>query len=173
ARQEESVLAAAHAVGAERGTPLRHGTTIATNALLERKGARTAFVTTAGFEHLLHLRRQSRASLYRLCADHPPPLVPLERCHGVEERMGPDGVIAPLRTIPEVDAEAIAVCLLFSFRVPSHELAVADVLRRRTPRAHVLASSEADPEVDDDECATATLAGSHVSALAARNPSGL
>src|SRR5205809_5065546 len=76
ARQEESVLAAAHAVGAERGTPLRHGTTIATNALLERKGARTAFVTTAGFEHLLHLRRQSRASLYRLCADHPPPLVP-------------------------------------------------------------------------------------------------
>ena len=92
ARQAESVLAAAAAVGAavpgevER---FRHGTTVATNALLERRGARTAFVATEGFEHLLHLRRQSRAHLYRLCEHHPPPLVPLERCIGVRERTGP------------------------------------------------------------------------------------
>ena len=83
ARQEESVIAAAEAVGAADVGRFRHGTTIATNALLERKGARTAFVATAGFEHLLHLRRQNRAHLYRLCLDHPPPLVPLERCFGV------------------------------------------------------------------------------------------
>src|SRR5713226_5654081 len=91
ARQEESVLAAAQAVGAERLAGFRHGTTIATNALLQRKGARTAFVATAGFEHLLHLRRQNRAHLYRLCADHPEPLVPLDLCHGVQERLRPEG----------------------------------------------------------------------------------
>src|SRR3979411_3513440 len=91
-RQEESVVAAARAAGAS-GTVERfaHGTTVATNALLERHGARTAFVSTAGFEHLLHLRRQTRAHLYRLCDEHPAPLVPLERCHGVRGRLGPDG----------------------------------------------------------------------------------
>src|SRR2546428_12506455 len=70
-RQEESVLAAARAVGAEAVERFTHGTTVATNALLERKGARTAFVSTSGFEHMLHLRRQNRAELYRLCAAHP------------------------------------------------------------------------------------------------------
>src|ERR671924_968820 len=95
-RQEESVVAAARAAGATGVERFAHGTTVATNALLERKGARTAFVTNAGFEHLLHLRRQNRAHLYRLCVAHPEPLVPLERCHGVEERLGPDGVVRPL-----------------------------------------------------------------------------
>jgi N-methylhydantoinase A len=64
-RQEESVVEAAEAVGAAGVERFTHGTTIATNALLERRGARTAFVATAGFEHLLHLRRQTRAHLYR------------------------------------------------------------------------------------------------------------
>src|SRR5712691_4219194 len=95
-RQEESVIAAARAVGAGEVERFTHGTTAATNALLERKGARTAFVATAGFEHLLHLRRQDRAHLYRLCESHPEPLVPLERCHGVRERIGPEGVLEPL-----------------------------------------------------------------------------
>src|SRR5918992_5879592 len=114
-RQEESVLAAAAAVGAADVERFTHGTTIATNALLERRGARTAFVTTAGFEHLLHLRRQTRAHLYRPCAPHPEPLVPLERCVGVEGRLGPGGELAPLDLggLPDIDAEAIAVCLLF------------------------------------------------------------
>src|SRR5437764_15436590 len=114
-RQEESVLAAARAVGAGEVERFTHGTTVATNALLERKGARTAFVATDGFEHLLHLRRQNRTELYRLCAEHPPPLVPLERCHGVRERIGPDGVLAPLEleSLPDIDADAIPVCLLF------------------------------------------------------------
>ncbi len=114
--QAESVVAAAKAVGAGDLDRFTHGTTIATNALLERKGARTAFVTTAGFEHLLHLRRQTRAHLYRPCAAHPEPLVPLDRCFGVRERIGPDGMLEPLDldSLPEIDAEAVAVCLLFS-----------------------------------------------------------
>ena len=86
------------------------------DALLERRGARTAFVTTEGFAHLLHLRRQTRAHLYRPCAEHPEPLVPLERCVGVRGRIGRDGELEPLdlETLPELDAEAIAVCLLSS-----------------------------------------------------------
>src|SRR5215813_1855925 len=78
-RQEESVLDAAHAAGDVTVERFAHGTTVATNALLERRGARTAFVSNEGFEHLLHLRRQTRVHLYRLCEPHPDPLVPLER----------------------------------------------------------------------------------------------
>src|SRR4051812_28290215 len=128
ARQEESVLAAARAGGAGDGlSRFAHGTTVATNALLERRGARPAYVGNAGFEHLLHLRRQTRAHLYRLCADHPEPLVPLERCHGVAGRLGPAGELEPLdlETLPDPgDAEAVAVCLLFAFRDPAHERAM-------------------------------------------------
>ncbi len=169
ARQEESVLAAARAVGAAGVERFRHGTTVATNALLERKGARTAFVTTAGFEHLLHLRRQTRAHLYRLCAEHPEPLVPLERCHGVRERVGPEGVLEPLDlgSLPELDAEAVAVCLLFSFRDPAHELAVADELRRRYPTAHVVASHEVAPEFREYERASTTAADAYLGPLLA------
>ena len=159
ARQEESVLAAAAAVGATEVERFTHGTTVATNALLERKGARTAFVTTAGFEHLLHLRRQNRAHLYRLCAAHPEPLVPLERCHGVRERIGPDGVLEPpqLDSLPELDGvEAVAVCLLFSFREASHEREVAEELRRRLPGARVVASHELSPELREYERASTT-----------------
>ena len=120
ARQEESVVAAAAAVGATDVDRFTHGTTIATNALLQRRGARTALVTNEGFEHVLHLRRQTRAHLYRPCVEHPPPLVPLERCVGVRGRTGADGELVPLdlTTLPELDAEAIAVSLLFSFRDP-------------------------------------------------------
>src|SRR5213592_467943 len=156
--QAESVLAAAAEVGAVDVERFAHGTTVATNALLERKGARTAFVATDGFEHLLHLRRQNRADLYRLCVDHPQPLVPLERCFGVRERMGPKGVIAPLEldSLPELDVEAVALCLLFSFREPEHERAVAEELRRRLPRARIVASHEISPEFREYERASTT-----------------
>ncbi|MFZ0343424.1 MAG: hydantoinase/oxoprolinase N-terminal domain-containing protein, partial [Gaiellaceae bacterium] len=143
-RQEESVLAAVRAVGAGAGLErFAHGTTVATNALLERRGARIAYVGNAGFEHLLHLRRQTRAHLYRLCAEHPDPLVPLERCHGVRGRLGPEGELEPLDldSLPEPgEVDAIAVCLLFAFRDPSHEHVVAAELRRRHPGVHVVAS---------------------------------
>ena len=134
-RQEESVLAAARAVGASGVERFAHGTTVATNALLERRGARTAFVSNAGFEHLLHTRRQTRAHLYRLCDDHPAPLVPLERCHGVRGRLGPEAELEPLDlgSLPDVgEAEAVAVCLLFAFRDPSQERVLAAELRRLT-----------------------------------------
>jgi N-methylhydantoinase A len=171
-RQEGSVLAAAAAVGARGVERFTHGTTVATNALLERTGARTAFVATAGFEHLLHLRRQDRAHLYRLCAAHPEPLVPLERCHGVRERMGPDGPLQPLKleSLPELgeDVEAVAVCLLFSFRDANHEQAVAAELRRRLPRARVVASHELSPELREYERASTTAIDAYLGPAVSR-----
>jgi N-methylhydantoinase A len=173
ARQEESVLAAARAVGgADAGlTRFAHGTTVATNALLERRGARIAYVGNAGFEHLLHLRRQTRAHLYRLCAEHPEPLVPLERCHGVRGRLGPDGELESLEldSLPDVgDAEAVAVCLLFAFRDPAHERAVAAELERRNPGLHVVASHEVAPEFREHERASTTAADAYLAPIAAR-----
>ena len=171
-RQEESVLAAARAVGAGDGlTRFAHGTTVATNALLERRGARTAYVGNTGFEHLLHLRRQTRAHLYRLCAEHPEPLVPLERSFGVRGRLGPAGELEPLEldSLPDLsDAEAVAVCLLFAFRDPSHEQAVAAELRRRHPGVHVVASCEVAPEFREYERASTTAADAYLAPVAAR-----
>src|SRR5436305_2988850 len=170
-RQEESVIAAAHAVGARDVERFAHGTTTATNALLERRGGRTAFVGNAGFEHLLHLRRQTRAHLYRLCAQHPEPLVPLERCHGVRGRLGPEGELEPLDldTLAGVgEVEAVAVCLLFAFRDPSHERAVAEELRRQLPEAHVVASHEVAPEFREYERATTTAVDAYLGPVVER-----
>jgi N-methylhydantoinase A len=169
-RQEESVVSAARAAGAERIERFAHGTTVATNALLERKGARTAFVTTAGFEHLLHLRRQTRAQLYRPCAAWPEPLVPLERSHGVRGRMGPEGELEPLDlgTLPAIDAEAVAVCLLHAYRDASHERAVVEELRRKLPDAHVVASHEVAPEFREYERASTTAADAYLGPVVAR-----
>src|SRR6267378_756232 len=119
---------------------LIHGTTIATNALLERRGARVALVTTKGFEDLLWLRRQDRAALYDLARDHPPPLVARSDVVGVAERTGPEGVLEPLgeeevvRVVAAVRAltpapEALAVALLFAFRYAQHERRLVAALR--------------------------------------------
>ena len=172
ARQEESVLAAARAVGAGHGlTRFAHGTTVATNALLERRGARIAYIGNAGFEHLLHLRRQTRAHLYRLCAEHREPLVPLERSYGVRGRLGPAGELEPLEldSIPDPgDVDAVAVCLLFAFRDPSHEQAVAAELRRRHPGVHVVASHEVAPEFREYERASTTAADAYLAPVTTR-----
>jgi N-methylhydantoinase A len=170
ARQEESVVAAARAVGADDVQRFTHGTTVATNALLERKGARTAFVTNAGFEHLLHLRRQTRAHLYRLCASHPEPLVPLDRCVGVRGRHGPDGELEPLdvESLPSLDVEAVAVCLLHSYRFPEHERAVSAEIRRRLPDAHVVASHELAPEFREYERASTTAVDAYLGPVTSR-----
>src|SRR3954471_10233993 len=125
-----------------------HGMTVATNALLEGKGARTALLATEGFTDLVALGRQDRADLYRLCAAHPAPLVPAERRIGVRERCTPDGVLDELddeevaRVIDALDAEAVAVCLLHSYAHPDHERALGEALARRAPDVHVSLSHE-------------------------------
>jgi len=146
---------------------LVHGTTIATNALLERRGARVVLVTTLGFEDLLWLRRQERASLYDLARDHPPPLVARDHVVGVAERMGPGGALEPLaereveRVVGAVRAlapEAVTVAFLFAFRHPEHERWVATALRGALPGIPVTASHEVLPAFREYErISTATV----------------
>jgi N-methylhydantoinase A len=145
-----------HALDAVRAPVdlLIHGTTVATNALLERRGARVALVTTQGFEDLLWLRRQDRAALYDLARDHAPPLVARSDVIGVAERVGPGGVLGALsdaevdRAVAAVRAlapGAVAVALLFSFRHPEHERRLVTALRAALPETPVAASHEVLP----------------------------
>jgi N-methylhydantoinase A len=146
---------------------LIHGTTIATNALLERRGARVALVTTKGFEDLLWLRRQDRAALYDLGRDHPPPLVARSDVVGVGERNGPEGVLEPLtedevvRVVAAVRAlepppEALAVVLLFAFRHAEHERRLVAALRDALPELPIAASHEVLPVFREFERASTT-----------------
>jgi N-methylhydantoinase A len=146
---------------------LIHGTTLATNALLERTGARTVLVTTAGFEDLLWLRRQDRPSLYDLRADWPRPLVERADVIGVRERMGPRGALLRLterevaRVVRVVRArrpEGVAVCLLFGFLHPEHETRLVQALRRALGEVAVAAGSEVLPVVREYERTSTTTA---------------
>ncbi|HKO59790.1 MAG TPA: hydantoinase/oxoprolinase family protein [Pyrinomonadaceae bacterium] len=117
-----------------------HGTTVGTNALLERRGARTALVTTKGFEDVLAIGRQARAELYNLDAVKPPPLVPDELRFGISERVAANGeILEPLKQkqlralvarLKEAKIESVAICFLFSFLKPEHEQQVAAALGR-------------------------------------------
>ena len=138
--QSEGVLNAVTAVLERAGADAKdveefaHGTTAATNALLEGEGAKTVFVATKGFEDIVELARQARADLYRLCKARPAPLVPPERRVGATERMTPDGpqtdldVDAAVEAILALDPESVAVCFLHAYRHPQHEQALGEAL---------------------------------------------
>lgn len=159
-----------------RGAPAQvtvfaHGTTVATNALLERRGARTALVTTEGFRDLLEIGRQDRASLYDLTRHRPSPLAPRALRFVVRERMGPDGVVVPLDAdslaavvdaVAAADVEAIAVCLLFGFRHPRHERLVRDALEARLPDVPCSLSSDVLPEFREYERMSTTVADAYL-----------
>lgn len=142
-----------------------HGSTVATNAVLERKGARTAFLTTEGFQDLLVLGRQTRIGLYSLSPGAHVPLVPRSRTYTVPERVSAQGeIIAPLieREVRSRGAamraqqiEAVAVCLLFSFLNPSHEQAAGAILR--SMGFEVSLSSEVLPQYREYERASTTV----------------
>jgi len=148
-----------------------HGTTVATNALLERRGGRTALVTTEGFRDIIEIGRQDRASLYDLTKHRPTPLIPRDLRFVVRERMGPAGVVAPLdrdslaTTVEAVAAagvEAVAVCLLFGFLHPEHERAVGDALHERLPDVTVSLSCEVLPEFREYERMSTTVADAYL-----------
>jgi len=144
------VLAAAGAKPAEVER-FAHGMTVATNALLEGRTARTALIATAGFTDVLELGRQARPHLYELCLSAPAPLVPAELRFAAPERTGPDG---PLRSLDPARAralveqvalarpEAIAVALLHSYAHPAHEHLLGALIAELLPEAHLSLSSE-------------------------------
>jgi N-methylhydantoinase A len=151
-----------------------HGMTVATNALLEGRGARTALVATEGFTDIVELGRQARADLYRLCAAHPPPLVPPERRFAAGERTGPDGPLAPLAdaeavagAVAEAGPEAVAVVLLHSYRHPDHERALGAAPAERIPGVHVSLSHDVVGTFREYERAATTEVDASLSPLLA------
>jgi N-methylhydantoinase A/oxoprolinase/acetone carboxylase beta subunit len=147
-----------------------HGSTVATNALLERKGARIAFVTTAGFEDILYIGRQARAQLYRLFGETRRALVESRLSFGVRERVAADGqVIEPLtdseicRVVEQLRAakvEAVAICLLHSYAFPEHEQRLARAFARA--QFQVAASHDLLPEYREYERASTTVVNAYV-----------
>jgi N-methylhydantoinase A len=157
AQQSKGVLEAVSIVlaraGARAGQVERfaHGMTVATNALLEGKTARTALIATAGFTDVVELGRQARPHLYRLCDSPPRPLVPAELRFGAPERIGPDGPLEVLdagraRALAEEVArerpQAVAVALLHSYADPAHERLIEAQLAELLPAAHRSLSCE-------------------------------
>jgi N-methylhydantoinase A len=154
-----------------------HGMTVGTNALLEERGARTALIATHGFADLLEIGRQDRPQLYRLCAAKPTPLIHSELCFEANERVGPDGVIEHLAAgeparlaelIGASGAEAVAICLLFSYVDPTHERRIAAHLRRELPDVHVSASHEVLPRFREYERCSTTAIDAYLSPLLGR-----
>jgi N-methylhydantoinase A len=175
--QSEGVMAVVGAVELGEVTTFAHGMTVATNALLERRGARTALVTTEGFRDVLEIGRQARPSLYELARRRPAPLVPRELRLTVRERMGPDGELAPLEedslaaaadALRAADVEAVAVCLLFGFLHPAHELRVGEALREALPGVHVSLSCEVLPEMREYERMSTTVADAYLAPALSR-----
>jgi N-methylhydantoinase A len=156
---------------------LAHATTIVTNALLEKKGAKAGFVTTRGFRDVLELRRSSRADLYDLFQDAPAVLVPRRWRFEVTERIDAQGqVVTPLDEsevdgliagIGDAGLETVAVSLLFSFLNDSHERLLGEKLRRALPSVGVYLSSEVLPEIREFERASTTAVCAYVGPLLA------
>ena len=153
------------------------GMTVATNALLEGRGARTAFVATAGFTDLIALGRQDRPQLYRLCAGRPAPLAPAELRFGAPERRTPDGPLDELTEdaatelaskVAEAEPEAVAVALLHSYRYPEHEQAIARALADALPDVHISLSHEVVGTFREFERAATTEIDAALSPLLAR-----
>ena len=183
-RPERSMLAGLEAItpgGLRALRQVAHGSTVATNAILERKGARAALIVTAGFRDLLFIGRQDRPLLYEIHPRIPPPLIPRERCYEARERLDYRGaVLTPLdedaldSTLDLVAADqvdAIAVCLLFSYVNAEHERRVKERILERGIVAdswRVVLSSEALPEFREYERASTTALEAYVRPVMSR-----
>jgi len=177
---EQGVVSLLHEAGAH-ATSVRaviHGTTLVTNALIERKGARTGLLTTEGFRDAVEIGREGRYDMYDLFIDPPAPLAPRHLRREVRERLLADGAVAtPLDGACAREAigalladgvEAIAICLLHAYRNPAHEQALAALVRELAPDIPVSASSEVVPEIREYERTSTTIANVYVMPLMAR-----
>jgi N-methylhydantoinase A len=181
---EQGVLTAVHAVLAGAGIApgdvslVIHGTTLATNALIERKGARTALLTTEGFRDVIEIRHENRFEQYDVNIDLPPPLVPRRLRLPIRERIDAQGrVLTPLdeqsvaRAIDTLETqhiEAVAVGFLHSFTNPQHERCVGELLAKRLPGVAVTLSSEVSPEMREYERFSTACANAYLQPLMGR-----
>ena len=160
---EEGLREMLERAGVEAGAVqhLVHGTTLVTNAVIERKGARTALITTCGFRDSIEIGRENRYDLYDLMLEQPRPLVPRHLRFDVPQRTLADGsraqaldeanVAALTRELAEAGIEAVAVCFLHSFADPADERAARAVIRRVAPELRVAISSDVVPEIREFE----------------------
>lgn len=169
----DAIVTALERMGVGPGDAVGHGTTVATNAVLQRRGARTVLVTTAGFEDVLEIRRQNRPQIYDLNARWPEPLVGRAHRLGVHERLDWEGnVIEPLtpdalddlaRAVMACKPESVAICLLFSYANSNHEaLCVATVARALGGRIPVSASCRVAPRIGEYERSSTTVVNAYV-----------
>ena len=181
---EEGVLAAIALALAQAGLApstlevIIHGTTLATNALVERKGPRTALITTAGFRDVIEIRHENRFEQYDVNIDLPPPLVPRRWRFGARERVNAQGkVLLPLdesdiaRVIEALAREeiaSVAVGLLHSYANPVHERRIRDMLAKRLPHVTVTLSAEVSPEMREYERFSTACANAYIQPLMSR-----
>ncbi len=168
------VRAALADLGAEAGarSEVVHATTVVTNAILERKGARCAVITTEGFRDVLEIGRLRMPELFNLFYDKPPKLVPRRRVFEVRERMDhhgevlvpldQDSVEAAVEAVLAAGVDAVAVCLINSYANPAHERAVAETLAIRAPGLDVSVSSEILPRIGEYERTSTTVLNAYV-----------
>jgi N-methylhydantoinase A len=155
-----------------------HASTVATNAILEGKGAKTALVTTEGFRDVLELRRIRVPRLYEPLYEKPPPLVPRRRRYEVKERLdGTGAVVEPLdeaqvRALAAVlegaGVEAIAISLLHAYANPAHEQRIAEILRAALPDCFISVSSEVLPEIREYERTSTTVVNAYIGPVMSR-----
>src|SRR5256712_2405680 len=165
------------AVEPQEVAALVHGTTLVTNAIIERKGAATALLTTTGFRDAIEIGREHRYELYDLNLDLPQPLVPRHLRFDVPERIAADGsILQPLdevfvrRLVTELrdkNIRAIGVCFLNSFRNPVHERRTAEIITQLAPQTRVSLSSEVIAEIREFQRASTTVANVYVQELVA------
>lgn len=151
---------------------LVHGTTLATNTIIERKGSLTALLATEGHRDAVEMRREHRYEMYDVLVEMPTPLAPRHLRFDVEERMSAEGaVIRPLnekqvecliRRLSERGVEAVAVCFLHSYHNLAHELAVRDIAQRIAPGLHISLSSQVAPGIKEFERASTTLCNAYI-----------
>jgi N-methylhydantoinase A len=186
---EQGVLAAMRGVTADAGIEphqvsiIIHGTTLATNAVIERKGAKTALLTTEGFRDVIEIRHENRFEQYDVNIDLPPPLVPRRLRFTVRERLDAHGnVLAPLDeasvtraidALAAAEVEAVAVGLLHSFTNPDHERRVGDAVVRRLPHVALTLSSDVSPEMREYERFSTACANAYIQPLMRRYLGGL
>ena len=165
-------LGARHDIDLAAITRLSHGTTVATNALIQRRGGKVALVVTEGFRDLIEIGRQIRPHVFSLQADYPAPLVPRELRFEAPERITADGsavkALSP-ESLPALVAavgvakpDACAVCLLFSFLNPAHEAMIRDALAAAYPDMYLSISSEVQPEFREYERLSTTVLNAYL-----------
>ena len=186
---EDGVLAAMRSVTAQAGIEPQqvglvvHGTTLATNAVIERKGARTALLTTEGFRDVVEIRHENRFEQYDINIDLPAPLVPRRLRFPVRERIDAQGkVLVPLdlsslvrafESLATQQVEAVAVGFLHSFTNPDHERRTGDAIARRLPHVAVTLSSDVSPEMREYERFSTACANAYIQPLMGRYLAGL